>query len=114
VKIIAACRTAVCGSFDSEMSACGSVDTTAAVSILSLFQNIICKILGTLLNFDNDSSSFYVRKFDHSTTQRLLSYSKDLFQKLHLKALNPLSANKLIVCGTLRIKAYDKPLRNFS
>jgi len=76
------------------MSACGMVDTTAAVSIFSLFQNIMCEILGTLLNFDNDSSSFYVRKFDHSTTQRLLSYSKDRFQKLHLKVLSPLSANK--------------------
>jgi hypothetical protein len=114
VKITAACRTAVCGGLDNEVSACGLVDTTAEVSILSLFRNIMCEILENLLNFDNDSPSFYVRKFDHSTTQRLLIYSKYRFQKLHLKVLNPLSANKCIVCGTLRMKAFDKTLRNFS
>lgn len=62
MKIVAACQTAVLGSFDNEMSACGSVDTTAAVSIPSLVQNIMCEILGTLLNFANDFSSSYVRK----------------------------------------------------
>jgi len=60
VRIIAACQTAVRCSFDYEMSACGSVDTTAAVTIPSLFQNKLCEILGTLLHFANDSSSFYV------------------------------------------------------
>jgi hypothetical protein len=70
VKSIAACQTAVRGSCDNETSACGSVDTTAAVSIPSLFQNIMCEILGTVLNFANDSSSFYGPKFDHSTTMK--------------------------------------------
>jgi len=74
VKIIASCQTAVPDSVDNEMSAYGSVDTTTVVSITSLFQNIMCEILGTLLNFANDFSSFYVRKFDHSTTRRLLNY----------------------------------------
>lgn len=60
MKIVAACLTAVRGSFDYEMSACGSVDTAAAVPIPSLFQNIMYEILGNLLHFANDSSSFYV------------------------------------------------------
>jgi len=60
VKIIAACQTAVPDSVDNEMSACGSVDTTTVVSIPSLFQNIMCEFLGILLNFANDSLSFYV------------------------------------------------------
>jgi hypothetical protein len=67
VKIMAVCHTAVRGSFDNEMSACGSVDTKVAVSVLSLFKNIMCEMFGTRLNFANDSSSFYERKFDHST-----------------------------------------------
>jgi len=113
VKIIAACHTAVRGNFVNEMSACGSVDTKAAVSIPCLFQNILCEILGTRLNFANDSSSFYVRIFDHSTTRRLLSCSKDRFQKLRLKVLNPLSTKKYIVSGTLRMKTFDKTLTEF-
>lgn len=69
MKIMAACQTDVRGSFDDEMSACGSVDNKAAVSIPSLFQNIMCEMFGTRLNFANDSSSFYERKFNHSTTR---------------------------------------------
>lgn len=60
MEIIAAYQKAIRGSFNYEMSACATVDTTVAVSIPSLFQNIMCEILGTLLHFVKDSSSLYV------------------------------------------------------
>ena len=77
MKTIANCHTADRGSFDNERSASGSVDTTAAVLVPSVFQHRMYEILGTRINFANDSSSFYVRKFDNFSARSVLIYAQD-------------------------------------